>query len=165
VKQIMRSHPDRSALRYRFEPLSLFGPQKCRLGTGTRRFTWHCPSLCVLRLGRRFGHRSRDDLCRARITLLGCNQCRPAPVARRRRATMDSCGNAGSLSCANWLVVVLLLSWNPVSGGSSGQQILSWSRIAAPRAFPSSKNNPGSYSRRRLRWGYNSGTSRKAVSG
>src|ERR1700751_21373 len=93
------------------------------------------------------------------------NQCRPAPVARRRRATMDSCGNASSLSCANWLVVVLLLSWNPVSGGSSAQQILSWSRIAAPRAFPSSKNNPSSYSRRRLRWGYNSGTSRKAVSG
>jgi hypothetical protein len=88
----------------------LFGPQKCRLGTGTRRFTWHCPSLCVLRLGRRFGHRSRDDLCRARITLLGCNQCRPAPVARRRRATMDSCGNAGSLSCAiGWLLFCFFL--------------------------------------------------------
>src|ERR1700730_5865777 len=109
---------DRSALRYCFELLPLCDPQKCGLRTASRRSTWHCPSLRFFRLGERVGDRSRDDRCRAWIALLGYNQRYPPPIGGRAKATMDSRGNARAFSRANWLVVVLPLSWNFVSSGS-----------------------------------------------
>src|ERR1700722_5492994 len=97
-------------LRYGFEPLPVLGCKEYRLGTVSRRSAWHCSNFRVLRPGIRFGHRSRDDLCRAGIAFLGHNQRHPSPIGRRRTATMDSRANAGAFSRANWLVVVLLFS-------------------------------------------------------
>ena len=79
---IRASSARRSTLRHGIEHFSLFGRQKRRLRIVFWVPTWHCPSLCVLRTGRRFGHRSCDDVCCARLALLGDNQPNPAPNGR-----------------------------------------------------------------------------------
>src|SRR5258708_12383778 len=138
----------RSTLRHGIEHVSLFGRQKRRLRIVYWVPTWHCPSLCVLRTGKRFGHRSCDDVCCARIALLGDNQPNPAPNGHGTTATVDRRRHALSFPCANRLVVIFPLSRDPVSGGSTGQRTLSWSRVTEPRAFRSDEDDPDSDSSR-----------------
>jgi len=113
----------------------LFGRQKRRLGLFSWATTWHCPSLCVLRPGKRFGHRSCDDVCCARLALLGDNQPNHAPNGADR-ATVDRRRQRSLFpALIGWLLFFLFLgALSQALGGSANTFLVQSHRARAPSA-------------------------------